>query len=144
MNNPDSLAPFCNCLALRQAARHITVLYDRHLAQAGLSTSQFSILAAIHAAPGIGMQELSEQLVMDRTSLVRAIKPLTRDGWVQQLPAADHSRKLVFSLSADGAAKYGEAHEHWTRAQAEFEAGVGRERAAAMRSELAILSKSPN
>lgn len=135
------LANLCNCLAMRQATRLITVLYDRHLVQAGLSTSQFSILAAIYAAPGIDMQELSDQMVMERTSLVRAIKPLSRDGWVQQLPSPENSRKLVFSLSEEGVAKYQEARPHWAQAQAEFEASVGQERAAALRTELNSLAR---
>ena len=37
----------CTCLAVRQAARHITQLYDQHLAAVGLRTSQFSILAKL-------------------------------------------------------------------------------------------------
>ncbi|MBV8185236.1 MAG: MarR family transcriptional regulator, partial [Hyphomicrobiales bacterium] len=34
----------CTCLAVRQAARHITQFYDQHLASTGLRTTQFSIL----------------------------------------------------------------------------------------------------
>ena len=40
----------CNCLAVRQAARHITQFYDQHLAPAGLRTTQFSILRQAQAA----------------------------------------------------------------------------------------------
>src|SRR5690348_14146454 len=32
----------CNCLALRQATRHVTQFYDQFLATAGLRTTQFS------------------------------------------------------------------------------------------------------
>ena len=35
----------CNCLAFRQAARHVSQFYDRFLAPTGLRTTQFSILA---------------------------------------------------------------------------------------------------
>ena len=35
----------CNCLAFRQAARHVTQFYDRFLAPTGLRSTQFSILA---------------------------------------------------------------------------------------------------
>ncbi|KQW96466.1 hypothetical protein ASC94_06345 [Massilia sp. Root418] len=138
----DLNVPLCNCLALRQAARHVTALYDRHLAPCGLATSQYSLLAVIRAHPGIGMQQLSERMVMDRTSLVRAIKPLARDGFVQQAPDPENSRKLVFSLTSAGQAKYAEAHACWTQAQAEYEAGVGAERAAAMRAELRALTQN--
>jgi hypothetical protein len=34
----------CNCLAVRQAARHVTQLYDQHLAEIGLTTPQWSLL----------------------------------------------------------------------------------------------------
>lgn len=134
--------PICNCFALRQAARHVTALYDRHLAPSGLATSQYSLLAVIRSHPGIGMQQLSERMVMDRTSLVRAIKPLARDGFVQQSPDPENSRKLVFSLTAAGNAKYEEAYACWVQAQAEYEAGVGAGRAAAMRAELRALTQN--
>jgi len=131
----------CNCLALRQAARTVTALYDRHLEKAGLTTSQHSLLAVIAFNPGIAMQELSDQMVMDRTTLVRALKPLSRDGYIQQLPDAANSRKLVFTLTDEGRQKYAEAHQHWLRAQAEFDASFGKTRAEAMRAELIDLAK---
>jgi hypothetical protein len=37
----------CNCLALRQATRHLSQIYDRHLAEAGLRGSQYSILSKL-------------------------------------------------------------------------------------------------
>jgi DNA-binding MarR family transcriptional regulator len=138
----DLDTPQCHCFALRQAARYVSALYDRHLAPSGLATSQYSLLAVIHAYPGIGMQQLSERLVMDRTSLVRAIKPLARDGYVQQAPAPDNSRKLVFSLTAAGQAKFKEARACWVQAQAEYEAGVGAGRAAKLRAELRALTQN--
>ncbi len=36
--------PACNCQAIRQAARQVTQLYDRHMAPTGLRTSQFGML----------------------------------------------------------------------------------------------------
>jgi len=32
----------CNCLAVRQAARHVTQFYDRFLAKIGIRTTQFA------------------------------------------------------------------------------------------------------
>ena len=37
----------CICLAVRQAARHVTQSYDQFLAPAGLRITQFSILAKL-------------------------------------------------------------------------------------------------
>src|SRR5262249_14809117 len=42
----DSTA--CNCLALRQAARHVTQIYDSYLASEGLRTTQYSILSKLN------------------------------------------------------------------------------------------------
>ena len=39
----------CNCLALRQAARHISQLYDQHLAEVGLRTH--AIFDLVEARP---------------------------------------------------------------------------------------------
>ncbi|NYE59433.1 DNA-binding MarR family transcriptional regulator [Duganella sp. 1224] len=133
----------CNCLAVRQAARAISALYDRHLAPTGLSSSQFSILAAIQGQAGVPVQELADVLVMDRTSMVRALQPLTRDGYVTQQPDPAYPRKLLLSLTAEGRAIYQRAHQHWQDAQAEFEAGVGTPEAAALRQRLAAWSQKP-
>lgn len=133
----------CNCLAVRQAARAISALYDRHLAPTGLSSSQFSILAAIHGQAGIPVQELADMLVMDRTSMVRALQPLTRDGYVVQQPDPAYPRKLLLSLTAEGRSTYRQAHKHWQAAQAEFEAGVGASEASSLRQQLAGWSRKP-
>lgn len=133
----------CNCLAVRQAARSISALYDRHLAPTGLSSSQFSILAAIHGQAGIPVQELADVLVMDRTSMVRALQPLTRDGYVVQQPDPAYPRKLLLSLTAEGRGIYRRAYQHWQSAQVEFEAGVGAPEAATLRQQLAAWSQKP-
>jgi DNA-binding MarR family transcriptional regulator len=137
----DLGVPFCNSLALRQAARAVSAMYDRHLASADVTTSQFSILAAVYHQPGVDMATLAELMVMDRTSLVRALQPLTRDGYVQQQPDPASPRKLLLSLTADGHAKYQHAHRHWAEAQAEFEGSVGATEAATLRQQLSSVSQ---
>ena len=72
----------CNCLAVRQAARHITQLYDQFLAPSGLRTTQFSILAKLPRAGPMTINALAAEMVMDRTTLGRNILPLERDGLV--------------------------------------------------------------
>ena len=69
----------CNCLALRQAARHVSQMYDGHLASEGLRTTQYSILAKLNRLGPLSINELAKSMVMDRTTLGRAIRPLERD-----------------------------------------------------------------
>jgi len=126
----------CNYFALRQATRAVSIIYDRHIEKAGITSTQYSILRAIHNRPGITMQELAETMVMDRTVALRAIQPLTRGGLVQLKPAPDLARKQSLSLTKDGESKLAESEAHWHDAQAEFEASFGRDEAAALRKVL--------
>ena len=72
----------CYALAARKSARHLSRLYDNHLAPAGLSVSQFSILRLLKEHGRLKITQLAQLLIMERTSLVRALKPLQASGWV--------------------------------------------------------------
>src|SRR5437764_13896229 len=69
----------CNCQALRQAARRVTQAYDTHLASVGLKTTQYSILAKLNRLGPLSINELAKLMVMDSTTLCRAVSPLERD-----------------------------------------------------------------
>lgn len=42
-----------DCFAVRQAARRISQFYERYLSQAGVTASQYSILALLRERPGL-------------------------------------------------------------------------------------------
>lgn len=126
----------CNCFAIRQAARYISQLYERHLAHAGITAAQFTLLVAIGKRPGITMQDLADRMVMDRTTLVRALKPLQRDGIVTTAQQDTGSRAIGLQLSDIGLEKATEAGKLWIEAQKEFEEKFGRERASELRKSL--------
>ncbi|WP_322012350.1 MarR family winged helix-turn-helix transcriptional regulator [Paraburkholderia sp. J12] len=132
----------CNCFALRQAARFVTQLYERHLSQAGVTAAQFTILSRLAGRPDATAAELSNDLVMDRTTLVRALKPLQRDALVLATASDYDTRVLVYRLSASGQRRYEKAHALWQQAQAEFEQHLKRDRAKALRAELFALTKA--
>jgi|SRR5450631_2010593 DNA-binding MarR family transcriptional regulator len=131
----------CNCFATRQAARHITRLYERHLAEADLTSAQFSILVVLDERRHASMGEMADALVMERTTLLRAVKPLQRDGFVMSKRGDGEGdpRQVTFSLTAAGRNKLKDAMTHWMSAQQEFEAQVGSTRAARMRNDLLAL-----
>jgi DNA-binding MarR family transcriptional regulator len=132
----------CNCFALRQAARFVTQLYERHLSQVGVTAAQFTILSRLSNRPDASAAELADDLVMDRTTLVRALKPLQRDALVVAKASEQDTRMLVYRLSANGQRRYERAHALWQDAQAEFEQHLKRDRAKALRAELFALTKS--
>jgi DNA-binding MarR family transcriptional regulator len=132
----------CNNFAARQASRYITRLYERHLAAAHVTSTQFAILVLLNETPSMTMSELAQATVMDRTSLVRAIKPMQRDGWLKTEPAPNEPRKLVLWLTELGHGKVREAIPLWQKAQQEFEAQVGLERAAQWRHDFLEMTRS--
>lgn len=133
----------CNHLALRKAARHVTGFYDARLAAAGISTAQFSILARLRALAPVGVQDLAEDLVLDRTTLGRNLQPLERDGLVTGAPCPRDARRRLLSLTPAGEARYAAARPLWAAAQRDFAARFGPDRALALRETLAALVATP-
>lgn len=131
----------CNVFALRQAARHVSQLYERYLSPIGMTSSQFTLFAVLAQAPGITMAKLAEVLVMDRTSLVRAIKPLMRDGYLADAPVAAGSRQMALWLTDAGREKFEAAYPLWEAAQREYEGQVGKKRAAQLRKDLMSVTR---
>jgi len=136
---PDRPMPepaICNCLALRQAARHATQLYDRRLAPTGLTTAQFSILAKLARLGPQSINALAAMMVMDRTTTTRAVRPLARDGLIAIAPGEDERIRMV-RITPEGAKRVKAAAARWKEAQKEFEKGYGAGAAARLRRELA-------
>lgn len=126
----------CNCLALRQAARAATQLYDRHLAPAGVRTTQFSVLVNLGRLGPMTINGLAAEMVVDRTTLGRNILPLERDGLIAIRQGATDKRRKELELTAAGTERLRRAAKLWANAQKEFEAQFGVERAAGLRMEL--------
>jgi len=123
----------CNCFAVRSAARHVSQYYDRYLATAGLRTTQFSILAKLKRLGPLTINELARQMVMDRTTLGRNIKPLERDGLVSIEPAQSDRRAKELRLTKTGEKQLEAGFEAWSRAQTGFESTFGPKHAAELR-----------
>jgi DNA-binding MarR family transcriptional regulator len=131
---------FCNCLALRQAARHVTQFYDQFLAPAGLRTTQFSILAKLRWLGPLTINALAKELVMDRTTLGRNILPLEREGLIAIAKGISDRRSKELRLTEAGRAKLRQASAGWAEAQARFEAAFGRARSLKLRGILQAVS----
>lgn len=125
----------CNNLALRQAARHVSQIYDRYMAGVGLRGTQFSILAKLDRFGPMPIGRLAEALVMERTALTRAIGPLQRDGLLK-VGAGPDGRTRSVMLTAAGEAKFKAAQVQWRRAQKDFESAFGAGNAEALRATL--------
>jgi DNA-binding MarR family transcriptional regulator len=124
----------CNCLAVRQAARHITQFYDQLLAPSGVRTTQFSILAKLRRLGPMTINALAAEMVMDRTTLGRNILPLERDGLVAVEQGSRDRRSKELRLTKAGEARFRAGMKGWLEAQRQFEKAFGADRTADMRA----------
>ena len=132
----------CHCFATRQLARHVSKLYERHLSRVRLTSTQLSILVFLQQSPGMTMNELARMMVMDRTTLLRAVKPLQREGLVVSAPTTCVARQLAFSVVPKGARKIEEALPLWQAAQREYEAQIGSQQAKRLRRQFLNMTRS--
>lgn len=122
--------------ALRRAARFMSQAYSRYLVRLGLTAQQFTILRKIKRQGSVTMAELVEILGADRSTLVRAVQVLRKDGLVLSTLGPPPGRRNVLSLTTAGADRIEQARTCWWDAQREFEARFGAERARKLRMEL--------
>ena len=106
----------CTNLKLRQLMRRITQHYDAELAQAGLKTTQYSLLSHVYKLGPIRPGDLAQAMKMDASTLTRNLKPLVAAGWVQLAAGVDGRSRLI-TITEAGREKRQEAQRHWKLAQ---------------------------
>jgi len=122
----------CNCLALRQATRRVTQLYDQAFAPIDLRATQFSLLAQVEQLAPITLNALATAMVMDRATLGHNVRPLVARGLLQLRVGADRRRREV-SLTKAGRDRLAAGRKLWRQAQRSFEDEIGRGTAATLR-----------
>lgn len=122
--DPKAVLEVCLCHNIRRAARAMARRYDTALAGAGLTTGQFTILAAAAALSPLPIPVLREILALDRTSLNRTLKPLEQRGLIEISPGAGRRPGRIV-LTDDGALAFREAGPLWRAAQAEAAQRLG-------------------
>lgn len=133
MNAPELSPTTCNCLALRQASRHVSQFYDQALAPSGVRTTQYSILHRLTADGPRTVNELADQLVMDPSTLTHNLRPLLKGNLIALQVGADRRQRVV-AITTDGRMTYRRARGMWLRAQAEFESTFGESDAGRLRA----------
>ncbi len=103
--------------SIRKADRVISQIYNEYLAPVGIRNTQFSILRVLALlGDGNTAVQIREALVMDQTTVSRALKPLIRDGYIEVREGAN-KREKALSLSASGKTLYQQALIPWEQAQ---------------------------
>lgn len=117
----------CVCSQVRRAARLISQFYDERLLPAGISVTQYALLARIGRSDGLSRTVLAAQLGMERTTLTRNLAPLERAGLVSNKPGEDRREKHLY-LTAAGQKVAATSKPYWQNAQERMLRHLGPER----------------
>jgi DNA-binding MarR family transcriptional regulator len=123
----------CACCELRTAARAISHMYDDFLRDKGLNVTQYAVLSRIRAEKELSISTLGRYMVMDRTSITRALAPLERDGLIHSRSGADKRVRIV-SVTNKGRSLVEDAEPKWRQAQEALLGMIGDDRWRAMRA----------
>ena len=113
----------CAVTLLRKASRAVARRYETELARAGLTATQMAILRALERRGALILSRLAEDLVLERTSLYRALRPLVAQRLVTVVSRDQRSKQAT--LTAAGRRRIAAALPHWRRAQDRFIRDVG-------------------
>lgn len=106
----------CNCTNMRRASRAMTQFYDELLAPSGLKVTQYSLLNHLRRLGPLTMNELSKAIRLERTTLVRNLKPLERMGFVS-ITAQETSQASQVCITDSGLKALEVAVPYWNKAQ---------------------------
>ena len=133
----DKKSSTCNCLNIRRSSQAITEVYDEFLAPSDLKIGQFSLLKHIEKLGPVSVSDLALSIRLDRTTLVRNLKPLEERGLVADI-ATKGTRNRQLKLTDKGIKAYKCAEELWQKAQNFLEEYLGKNN---MDTFTALLSK---
>lgn len=108
----------------RNAARMLTRRFDDALRPAGLTCGQYSMLVIITLTADNTLTELAQHMGLDRTTLIRNLKPLEREGWVA-VSDEGYRRARSVDITDLGAEKIAEALPLWRQIQETIKQELG-------------------
>lgn len=106
----------CHCTNMRQISRKITNIYDEFLKPSNLNVTQYSLLSNLKRVQPIKMNDFSKVVKLDRTTLVRNLKPLINLSLIE-IESIDKSKAQLLELSQKGIELQNEGYKYWQKAQ---------------------------
>ncbi len=82
MTNPADVIAECACIRTRRASRAVSRAYDGVLRPLGIKATQFILLIAVDQGKDRSTTELADALGMERTTLIRNLQLIERDGLI--------------------------------------------------------------
>ena len=119
----DARSALATCAGwnLRLAARRATQFMEERMAEAGVSFSQFGLMAEIASADDDTVSALAERMGLDQSTLSRTLRTLEGEGLVEIATVESDQRKRMVWLTEKGARRLEAALAAWRLAQHELE-----------------------
>jgi DNA-binding MarR family transcriptional regulator len=116
----DARTALENCAGwnLRLAARRATQFMEERMAEAGVSFSQFGLMAEIASADDDTVGALAQRMGLDQSTLSRTLRTLEADGLVEIAILETDQRKRMVWLTERGARRLESALVAWRHAHA--------------------------
>ena len=125
----------CVCFILRWVARAVTQVFDAEMRRHGIRPTQGTILSSLQAKDSWNMAELSDWLGMERTTLVRNLRPLQRDGFVKAV-GGGRGNRVELTITTKGRKQIEKLTPAWKSAQRAAVKTLGEKRWSAILSDL--------
>lgn len=120
----NELNTSCYCIWFRRAANEMTQFYDRMLEPAGITVNQYSLLVNIERLSCPTVNELAEWIRLERTTLVRSLKPLFERKLICY-SSEKKGRSRLLEVTEEGRCVINKARPLWEQAQKRVEEKTG-------------------
>jgi len=114
----------CHCINVRRASNAITAFYDEKLKPCKLTVNQFSLLRYLNFLGTISVSDLSLEMRLDRSTLVRTLKPLEERGLVTDISESG-ARDRQLQLTKEGIELLNKAEPLWLETQQFMDKYIG-------------------
>ncbi len=117
----------CVCFNMRKAARVVTQIYDEAMRPLGFRSTQLAILLTIQKMQPVTVSDLAQEILTDRTTLTRNLKPLEKKTLLKIAFGSDR-RERVVQLTHKGEHLLNQSIPLWKKAQEKISKTVGKTR----------------
>ncbi len=125
----------CICFNLRWVTRAVTQFFDAELRRHGIRPTQTPILTSLAARSAWTMAELSDWLGMERTTLLRNLRPLQRDRLVR-ITGGGQGGRVELAITEKGREALAKLLPAWRAAQDKVVRTLGKKRWSAIINDL--------
>ncbi|MDE2607213.1 MAG: MarR family transcriptional regulator [Burkholderiales bacterium] len=87
---------------LGQANHALYKDFDAHVRAAGLSSTEWRVLATLHDGPPLTVSQLAQEVLSKQPTVTKLVRRMADQGWVTLLADPDDQRRTLVTATAAG------------------------------------------